>query len=300
MYDYKQLQQIPLYEIIEEYSFIENPNVKKQIFENFCKAIWKGNGRKRIYTKEMTFTIAPAIQNTREGKLFEKYSHVPYTTYQRVSESKLWYEILLRKILNLYVVYCDKEYIYSNSLSQLIKEPRNYYYAYVSRKKSITYSQLERLFTDWEVNMKKEKEKVLNRKIDITWVEFKAIVEKFLKKAFDNCVLLENYNKRTLQLYDKPEDCYYVKYFSKSVDGYVRNWQKRYFNVRQHKKIGVCVDCGAMIELTNNSRKYCVVCAAKRKRISNARSKEKATKKRLKSLYEPGTDLSQRYRIFEG
>ena len=300
MYDYKDLQNIPMYEIIEDYAFLDNQTVKNEIFENFCEAIWKGNGRKRITEKNMTFKVKRSLEGTPEGELFKKYSHVPYYTYQKLSESNKWHELLLRKILNLYVVYCDKSYISSKKYLKLVKEPQSFYYSYISGDKKLRYKHLVNLFEDWEVKIEKEKQNILNRKIDISWYEFKPIIENFLRRIFDNCVLLENYNKRNLELYDKPEDCYYVKYFAKSLEGYLKNWQKRYFNVRQHKKIGVCVDCGVLIERTNNSKKFCTDCAKKRKNASNRRNKDRAVKRRLKAMYEPGVDLSEKYKFFKG
>ena len=59
------------------------------------------------------------------------------------------------------------------------------------------------------------------------------------------------------------EDKSYIKYICDSLEGEMLKWQKKYYGVKEHKQYKRCVECGALIEKTNNRAKYCKDCAKK-------------------------------------
>ena len=62
------------------------------------------------------------------------------------------------------------------------------------------------------------------------------------------------------------EDNLYVGYICRSLEGEILKWQKKYYNIRDHKKYSRCKQCGSMIEKTGNKRLYCDKCAKAKER----------------------------------
>ena len=120
--------------------------------------------------------------------------------------------------------------------------------------------------------------------MELSWEEYKALVEGFLQKIFNNCISLESYEKKfgvpNTFLYNAIEDNFYVKYICKSLNGELLKWQKKYYGVKDHKKYGRCKECGKLIEKTGNKKTYCEECAQKRKKTSNKKSDKKYKNKK--------------------
>ncbi len=94
----------------------------------------------------------------------------------------------------------------------------------------------------------------------------KKIIEDFLRKAFDNCRLIEDFEDKTKlnNIYDfMTEDHFYVGYINKTLEGELMKYQKRYYGLPQNSRKGYirCKLCGDMIVRTNNKKMYCEKCA---------------------------------------
>ena len=110
----------------------------------------------------------------------------------------------------------------------------------------------------------KLKQRFQMEKMTLSWNEYKKVVEGFLRRCFDNCKLIEEYEDKTqiINNYDFiTEDNFYVKYINRSLDGEMRKYQKQYYGIRDHKKYSRCKRCGGIIEKTGNKRLYCCDCA---------------------------------------
>ena len=88
----------------------------------------------------------------------------------------------------------------------------------------------------------------------------------FLRKAFDNCKLIEDFEDKTKlnNIYDfMTEDHFYVGYINKTLEGELMKYQKRYYGLPQNSRKGYirCKLCGDMIVRTNNKKMYCEKCA---------------------------------------
>jgi hypothetical protein len=112
----------------------------------------------------------------------------------------------------------------------------------------------------------------------LSWSEYKKVVEGFFKRCFDNCKLIEDYEKEVnyFGIYDFiNEDNFYIKYICKSLESYMRNYQKQYYGLYvkgskdKNYKIKRCQLCGCLIEVTGKkdfSTKYCKECKNKIKK----------------------------------
>ena len=93
-----------------------------------------------------------------------------------------------------------------------------------------------------------------------------------MKKIFDNCKSIDEYesNNKLLNMYDLySEDNFYIKYFCKSLEGEMLNWQKDEVKLKRgrNKKYKNCKECGKMIEIKSKkdySTKYCDDCRSEK------------------------------------
>ena len=99
--------------------------------------------------------------------------------------------------------------------------------------------------------------------------EYKEVIKDFLRKIFNNCELIEDYEAKNLSnniIYDfYNEDKSYVKYICDSLEFYMLNYQKEYYGLKRgrNKRYKHCKECGTLIEVTNNRIMYCKECAIK-------------------------------------
>ena len=71
--------------------------------------------------------------------------------------------------------------------------------------------------------------KLQKEKMSLSWVKYKKIIEEFLRKAFDNCKLIEDFENKTKlnNIYDfMTEDHFYVGYINKTLEGELMKYQK--------------------------------------------------------------------------
>lgn len=118
--------------------------------------------------------------------------------------------------------------------------------------------------------------------MDLSWGEYKKIVEDFFKSKFDKCKLIEDYENEisiSKSIYDfYNEDNSYIKYFCRSLEFFMLDYQKKYYGLKRgkNKKYKRCKECGKLIEDTGNKKTYCQECSTKR---------EKERKKRIAYKY---------------
>lgn len=200
------------------------------------------------------------------GKIFNTWSVVEYTGYKAMTNDTDWCSLIRQKINNLYTRYFDEEVILKKDYMNLLKTPYNLYYRWI-KGYEINVNELTDIIEDSIYKAAELKSEYQKQKMKLSWNEYRKIVEEFLRRAFDNCKLIEDYENESLTnkyIYEfANEDNFYISYICKSLDGKLAMWQKEYYKVRQHKQYKRCKECGALIEKTNNRVMYCKECAAK-------------------------------------
>lgn len=197
------------------------------------------------------------------------WSEIEYKGYKAMSKNTDWSYLIRQKVNNLYTRYFDEEVILNKDYMKLLSTPKKLYLQWLDGTEmdadSITTSIDDAL--DEAIKLK---EKYQKQKMTLTWNEYKKIVEGFFKRCFDNCKLIEDYEKEVnyFGIYDFiNEDNFYIKYICKSLESYMRNYQKQYYGLYvkgskdKNYKIKRCQLCGCLIEVTGNKKMYCVDCA---------------------------------------
>lgn len=272
-----------LYEIIEDYKDAKTPEEKNEIFDSFCSSIWSSDNKRRIYKKALSFNVRKDLLSTELGQVFDTWSDVEYMYYKSMTRDENWHSIIRQKINNIYTRYFDKEVILGKEYLDLLKIPKRLYYEWISGI-DMNADTVTVIIDDAIDNAEKVKLRLQMEKMSLPWNEYKKVIEEFLRKCFDNCKLIGEYEDKTkinTRLDFLTEDHFYVGYICKSLCGEILKWQKKYYNVRDHKKYSRCKQCGSIIEKTNNRILYCKKCY---KEINQKDAKNRMKKYRNKDV----------------
>lgn len=277
-----------LYEIIEDYKEAENNEVKDEIFNSFCSSIWASDNKRRTYMKTIHFKVRKDLLNTELGQIFDTWSGIEYRYYKSMTKDENWCSIIRQKINNIYTRYFDKEVILNKEYMDLLKKPKLMYFDWLSGTE-MDADTVTDIIDDTIDKAEKLKQRFQMEKMTLSWNEYKKVVEGFLRKCFDNCKLIGEYEDKTqiVNNYDFiTEDNFYVKYINRYIDREIVQYQKKYYGVRQHKKYSRCKRCGGIIERKNKhdySSIYCVKC---REIVNREQTKIRVRKYRNRNVTE--------------
>lgn len=256
-----------LYEIIEDYKETDSKEEKNEIFNSFCSSIWSSSNHRRKYVKTIHFTVRKDLLDTELGRVFDTWSSIEYTYYKSMTKEQNWCSLIRQKINNIYIRYFDKDVILAKEYIDLLKLPKQMYYDWISGTE-MDAGLVTDIIDDAIDKSLKVKEHLKKEKMEISWDNYKKVIEEFLLKCFDNCRLTCDYEDKSSvsSMYDFfTEDHFYVKYFNRCLDGSIKDYEKRYYNLPQSSRIGYkkCSLCGNMYQLKSKhdySSKYCKLC----------------------------------------
>ena len=254
-----------LYEIIEDYKHANSAENKAEIFNDFCRSIWSCKNKRRVYTKTIKYKVRSDLLETEIGQIFNAYSEVEYTGYKSMTSDTDWCSLIRQKINNLYTRYFDEEVILNKEYMDLLKTPYNLYYRWTKGVET-NVEELSDIIDDSMHRAAEVKSIYQKQKIKKSWDEYKEIIEEFLQKIFDNCKPIEDYeidNLTDKYIYElASEDNSYIKYFCKSLESYMLNYQKEHYKLKRgrNKQYKRCKECGVLIEKAGRNTQYCAKC----------------------------------------
>lgn len=260
-----------LYEIIEDYKEAKTEEEKNDIFNSFCSYIWSSDNKRRTYKKSIKYNVRKDLLGTELGQVFDIWSDIEYTYYRSMTKDENWHSIIRQKINNIYTRYFDKEVILGKEYIELLKTPKKLYYQWISGI-DMDAETVTEIIDDAIDNAENVKLRLQKEKMSLSWSEYKKVIEEFLRRCFDNCKLIGEYEdkaKINTMLDFLTEDHFYVGYICRTLESYFKNYQKEYYGVRRgHRNIySRCKQCGAMIEKTGKNKQYCIECAKVVRRI---------------------------------
>lgn len=259
-----------LYEIIDEYKHSSSDEEKDDIFKSFCSSIWSSNNKRRIYTKTIRFSVRKDLLKTDIGQVFETWSEIEYMGYKAMSKETDWCSLIRQKVNNLYTRYCDRDVILKKDYMSLLNTPKRLYFQWIDGFE-MDANELTTIIDDAIDNAEKLRLTYQKQKMELSWNAYKKVIEGFFQRCFDNCKLIEDYesNSKYCGIYDFiNEDNFYIKYFCRSLETYMQNYNKEYYGLKRgrNKKYSFCKTCGRMIDKTGNKKMYCDECAKKNER----------------------------------
>ena len=262
-----------LYEIIDDYKHSDSDEEKNDIFKSFCSSIWSSENKRRVYTKTIRFSVRKDLLQTDVGRVFDVWSEVEYTGYKAMTKETDWCSLIRQKVNNLYTRYFDKEVILKKDYMNLLNTPKRLYYQWIDGIE-MDADELTTIIDDAIDDAQKLKVTYQKQKMELSWSEYKKVIEGFFQRCFDNCKLIEDYEKdsKYCGIYDfMNEDNFYIKYFCNRLEGNMKDYQKHYYGLKYSSRKGYkrCKCCEKIIENTGNKKMYCDECAEKNRKQSN-------------------------------
>ena len=262
-----------LYEIIDDYKHSDSDEEKDDIFKSFCSSIWSSENKRRVYTKTIRFSVRKDLLQTDIGQVFDVWSEVEYTGYKAMTKETDWCSLIRQKVNNLYTRYFDKGVILNKDYMNLLNTPKRLYYQWIDGIE-MDADELTTIIDDAIDDAQKLKVTYQKQKMELSWSEYKKVIEGFFQRCFDNCKLIEDYEKdsKYCGIYDfMNEDNFYIKYFCDRLEGNMKDYQKHYYGLKYSSRKGYkrCKCCEKMIENTGNKKMYCDECAEKNRKQSN-------------------------------
>lgn len=251
-----------LYEILDDYKDAVDEKEKQEIVNNFMKLIWSSGNKRRIFQKDLRFSVSKSLLKTDIGQIFNTYSEIGYTSYRSMTKDVDFVSLLRQKINNIYTNLCDGRVCLKKEYMDLIKLPKQMYYRWRSGEEydvTTLPSQLEDIIIQAEM----VKEKYAKQKMNISWNDYKKLVTGYFERMFNNYIPLEDYEdktKLTIDIETWNEDNFAIAYLCKGLDGYMRMYQKKYYGLynpssRQSIKYSRC-SCGGMFVQNKKNNKF--------------------------------------------
>ncbi len=262
-----------LYEIIDDYKHSDSDEEKDDIFKSFCSSIWSSENKRRVYTKTIRFSVRKDLLQTDIGQVFDVWSEIEYTGYKAMTKETDWCSLIRQKVNNLYTRYFDKEVILKKDYMNLLNTPKRLYYQWIDGVE-MGADELTTIIDNTIDDAQKLKITYQKQKMELSWSEYKKVIEGFFHRCFDNCKLIEDYEKDSnyCGIYDfMNEDNFYIKYFCNRLEGNMKDYQKHYYGLKYSSRKGYkrCKCCEKIIENTGNKKMYCDECAEKNRKQSN-------------------------------
>ena len=184
-----------------------------------------------------------------------------------------WCSLIRQKVNNLYTRYFDKDVILKKDYMNLLNTPKRLYYQWIDGIE-MDADELTNIIDDAIDDAQKLKITYQKQKMELSWSEYKKVIEGFFRRCFDNCKLIEEYEKdsKYCGIYDfMNEDNFYIKYFCNRLEGNMKDYQKHYYGLKYSSRKGYkrCKCCEKIIENTGNKKMYCDECAEKNRKQSN-------------------------------
>ena len=277
-----------LSELLEEYKESDEAT-KKEYLAEFKKQLWGSNFKFSSYKKYFKYKVnEKSLNNDRELiNIFKKYESVSYKfckSYYKNSKMKA-IDYIRVHINNMYG-YLVSENVYLNTeYYKLLSRPKDLYFSTVKKIKSGKPVDYVSIKTEIDESIKKAEElrkQSVEKKLSLTLREYKKLINGYIDRIFENYLTPEEYEDvngwEMLVEHDGwTEDHYVVKYFCKSLTGYMMNYVKSLQPKEEIQK--KCVNCNKDIENTVNNKRYCTECA---KSIDREKAKIRMRNKRLK------------------
>lgn len=268
-----------LYEILEDYKNADTEEERETIFQHFCSCIWASSNQRMNFRNTICFTVRKDLANTEIGQIFDAWSKIEYSGYKSRTTKTDWCSLIRQKVNNLYTRYFDPEIILNRDYMDLLGTPKKLYYQWADGA-VMQPDELRAGLADAMRRAETLKASYVSQKIKLPWNSFRHVAETIFRKIFSNCKSIEAC-ETGINMYDFiNEDNFYTTYFCRYLELEMKQWQKKYYGVKSHKKYKRCRLCGSLMERTGNRRIYCADCAGRNESQNAVLRKRKQRQKK--------------------
>lgn len=276
-----------LYEYFDDFYNSTDLDEKENIKQEFFKCLWASKCKIKKINKSVSFKISDKLDEDVSA-LFKPYQNMAYLKHHKRINNISGIDCIRVCVNNLFVKYCHKELGYSKEYYENMNYPRRLYNQVYYKKLNLSIDEIKNKLYKCSKILQEQKNKSVLSKMDISWNQFKIKIEEYISKLFERYIPVSEYEEKnnvmelTVNTDFWSEDNYIVGFVCKSLQGYLKNYYKEYFNVPRHnnKKYDNCVVCGKLYELNKKSttQKYCKNCLKDVQRIQWKMSKQKNRK----------------------
>lgn len=247
-----------LSELLDEYKETGD----KELIDKFIKMLWKSKYPFRKYKKYYTYGVdEELIKDKRLVELFKQYEYIEFTFCKSYYLKKLNSIDYIRvHVNNMYGLLVDKDVYLPKEYYQLLLTPKREYYnvlELLKKGEQVSYEQVKQKIDLAMMEADEIKKAANEKKINLTWSQYKKLINSYIHRLFENYIPPHEYEEKhgwEMKIFVDgwSEDNYIIKYFCKSLTGYMRNY------VRNSKvETKYCVICGKKI---GRREKYCSNC----------------------------------------
>jgi len=282
-----------LNQILDEYKTSSN---KQDIIDKFIDRLWKSEYGFKKYKKQYKYEVFDELLDNRKDliELFNKYSVMEYTVCRSFYKKKLLETVdyIRIRINNMYGFLFDKDVYYNKKYYNLLLTPKKEYFRLVNLKKengnidNVSYEEVYNNIVDALKEAEVIKQESIDKKHNVIFSNYKRLINTYISRIFDNYISIEDYEKnhkweQKITVDGWSENNYVIKYFCKSLTGYMRTYIRNVIKNTNNKE---CKVCKILFPPTNNKSKYCPTCA---KEIKFNQKKEWDRTKRIRKIEKP-------------
>lgn len=278
-----------MYEILEDYQFAETEAEREEIFSSFSKLIWENPNTRRLVDKPITFRIKPKLLHTEIGQIFSSYTSISRTVCPSTTKDTDFASLIRQKANNLYTHFFDGSVCSRKEYLELLRLPKNLYFQWQAslQKEEITWTlsaqELAQTLDHTLAQAQLLKETSAREKMTLSWEEFMHITDGYFRRLFEHYKPLEEYQdseKLVLHAGAWNEDNYCIRYFCNGLDGYFKNYQKKYYglyNASSGRGItyGRCACGNLFLQNRQHNRRLCDACRRQARNGSYSRYNQK-------------------------
>ena len=257
-----------LYEILDDYKHIEN---KDEVFQSFMNLIWYSNNSRQVFTKYITFTMLPNLVETDIGKVFYEYLNIPYISSKTTTTNTDFVNLIRQKINNIYNNYFEKRLCTRKDYMELLHIPKKLYFRWEKNQNDCeNVDDLSRMLVESLSQAEELKNQYSKQKMNLTWKQFKPVAEKYIRRAFENYIPLDEYENKNEFVLDTDlwtEDNFAIKYICNCLQQSIKNYQKEYYGITvlgslDKRKYRRCIECDKLFLVNNkdNQSTRCEEC----------------------------------------
>lgn len=236
------------------------------ILNEFRERLWKSLPYEKL-NRKYTYRVSNEIEDYEVKNKLKEFSHIDYkvlkSRYRR--DELISEEYIKARINSNYGKYFDKEIYLGKQYYFHLANYKNIYFSYINGERTDVLKEIE----DNTNKINKLKTDAENKKINMSWDEYKELINGIIPKIFDNYIpmdkKIEEGTWKPNNNFEWDEDNYIISYFNKCLDGeiksYIRRVKRKWNSNRKN-----CEVCGKEIIIVSKydgSTKYCDKCKTK-------------------------------------
>lgn len=272
-----------LNELLEDYQEFN----EDEALDEFIRLLWSSKYGCRTYRKTYAFKLQPELLNNDDEliKIFEPYQKIKIKhaiSYYNDKPNSI--DMIRIHVNNMYMYLVNQEVYLSKEYFNSKIQPKKLYFKTIERIKNgekVDVAEVKNQLFKLERKTEELRLRDVEKKIELSFNDYKKIINGYIFRIFNNYKSPFEYEQENgwelNVIHDAwHEDNYIIKYFCKSLTGYMKNY-KKYINFTYEKECKMC----DMLFLPNSNRQvYCHYCTSINEKVKNREYAKKSMKKK--------------------